>query len=213
MQCLSIVRELLKHYFNIAFLMEKPQDLPGGEAQMRAGIILAFVTYVMALALPLGLFKASLQAVIDLLGTALIMWFALHQTNRLPRMQQAFGGLCGASAFINLASLPIIVFRQSPGEAPVGALAEFVLLVWALSLLAHVIRHTFEIKMVFSIFIAYIYVVIWGSLVNMLVPAPAPAISEVFFESTNSEILVVSYAAYFDSLIAIELVALSATVL
>ena len=152
--------------------MGKPQDLPAGELQMRIGIALAFVTYVIAMAMPLGLFKASLQAAIDLLGTAVILWVALHQTNRLPRMQQAFGGLCGASAFINLASMPITMFRQSSSEAPTAGLAEFVLLVWGLSLIAFVIRHTFEIKMLVSILIAYIYIVIWSSLINTWIPAP-----------------------------------------
>jgi hypothetical protein len=197
--------------------MGKPQDLPVGEAQMRVGIALAFVTYVLALALPFGLFRASSQAVIDLIGTALILWIALHQTNRLARMQQAFGGLCGASAFINLASIPITVFRQSPDEMSVGVLAEFVLLVWGLCLLAHVIRHTFEIKMILSIFIAYVYVVVWGSLINILIPAPVPEtvpeISNVLIEWPGSELLILPHTAFFDSQIAIELVALSTTVL
>lgn len=166
------MRELLKHYFNIAFLMGKPQDLPAGELQMRIGIALAFVTYVMAMAMTIGLFKASLQAAIDLLGTALILWVALYQTNRLPRMQQAFGGLCGASAFINLAYVPITVFRQSSSEAANTGVAEFVLLVWGLSLIAYIIRHTFEIKMLHSILIAYIYLMVWGSLINTWVPEP-----------------------------------------
>jgi len=122
--------------------------------------------------MPFGFFKASLKATIDLLGTALILWVALHQTNRLPRMQQAFGGLCGASAYINLASLPLTFFRPPPGEMVAGGLPEFVLLVWGLSLLAYVIRHTFEIRMVFSVLIAYLYLVIWGTLINTWVPAP-----------------------------------------
>lgn len=188
---------------------------------MRVGITLAFVTYVMALALPFGLFKATLQALIDLLGTALILWFALRQVNRLPRMQQAFGGLCGASALINLASIPIVMYRQSPGELLMGGLAEFVLLVWGLSLLAHVIRHTFEIKMIVSIFIAYVYVVIWGSLINLLIPAPPPTVAPdvlslsttLLIESSAREFFHTTYAAFSESANAIELVALSATVL
>lgn len=163
--------QLITQYFNIAFLMGKPQDLPAGETQMRVGIGLAFVTYVIALTLPLGFFKACLQAVVDLLGTALILWVALRQTNRLPRMHQAFGALCGASAFINIASFLITVFSQSPTEMSVSLLAQFVLLVWGLSLLTHVIRHTFEIRIAFSIIIAYVYVMIWGALVNSLLPA------------------------------------------
>ena len=211
------MRVLLTQYFNIAFLMEKPQELPAGESQMRVGIALAFVTYVMAMSLHLGLFKATLQALIDLLGTALIMWVALRQTDRLGRMQQAFGGLCGASAFINLASLPIVAFRPPQTEATSGVLAEFVLLVWSLSLLAFIIRHTFEIKMFVSILIAYVYVVIWSTIISTLLPAPLAApsseLSNVLFESITNKIFIVSYTPSFGSLSAIEVVASSVTVL
>ena len=45
---------LLRQYFDIAFLMGRPQDLPGGDAQMRIGIALAFVTYVIAVSAGFG---------------------------------------------------------------------------------------------------------------------------------------------------------------
>ena len=47
----ELVTELLKQYFNIAFLMGKPQDLPAGENQMYTGIVLNLVSYVLALSL------------------------------------------------------------------------------------------------------------------------------------------------------------------
>jgi len=40
----------MRQYFNIAFLMGKPQDLPSGAEQMKAGIAFALITYVLALA-------------------------------------------------------------------------------------------------------------------------------------------------------------------
>ena len=196
--------------------MGKPQDLPAGESQMRVGIALAFVTYVIAMVQPLGFFTASLQAVIDLVGTAFLLWFALYQTNRLPRMQQAFGGLCGASALINIASIPIIVLRPPSGEAPLGGLANFVLLVWGLSLLAHVIRHTFEVKMPFSILIAYVYFVIWSTIVRALVPLPNldanSQISNQIMDLAPGPLLLVIHTPPFDSLFVNWVVALSPTV-
>ena len=60
------MHELLRHYFNIAFLMGKPQDLPSGDAQMKVGIALAFVTYIMAVAVPYGVALAAMQALLDL---------------------------------------------------------------------------------------------------------------------------------------------------
>ena len=40
---------LLRQYFRIAFLMGRPQDLPGGADQLRIGVALAALTYVVAL--------------------------------------------------------------------------------------------------------------------------------------------------------------------
>lgn len=177
---LQPVRQLLLHYFNIAFLMGKPQDLPAGMQQMRVGIALAVVTYVMALLVPYGVGRALLQAGIDLVCTALVLYLALVTLGRQARFEQAFGGLCGASAFINLAALPLYNLRPERVDATgtsLTALADFVLLVWGLSLLAHVIRHTFEVKMVVSVLISFIYFIVLSSLIAAIMPAPRSAVS------------------------------------
>ena len=178
------MRELLHQYFNIAFLMGKPQDLPAGIEQMKAGVALAFVTYVIALAVPYGLSRAIFQALIDLACTAMIMHVALSVMGMRPRFEQAFGGLCGASAFINLAALPLYALRPSgPASqtASAGNLADFVLLVWGLSLLGHVIRHTFEINMVVSILVSFIYFILLSTLIAMLMPLPPVTPAELSF--------------------------------
>lgn len=196
--------------------MGKPQDLPGGDAQMKVGIALAFVTYILAVAVPYGVPLAAMQVLLDLAGTGFIVWFALKQTGRLARFQQAFGGLCGASAFINLASLPIYLFRPPPGATEVDngtMLAEFVLLVWGLSLLAHVIRHTFEVRMTISVFIAFAYVLIWSSVIVQLVPPPAIAELDAMHTSDITRLVTSSHTVSFEPLASFELVATSPTVL
>ena len=178
------MRELLHQYFNIAFLMGKPQDLPAGREQMKIGVALAFVTYVAALAIPYGISRAIFQALIDLACTAMIMHVALTVMNLRPRFEQAFGGLCGASAFINLAALPLYAFRPTvvaSETASAGNLADFVLLVWGLSLLGHVIRHTFEIKMFISIVVSFVYFILLSTLISMLMPLPPVTPAELSF--------------------------------
>lgn len=167
------MRELLLQYFNIAFLMGKPQDLPAGEHQMRMGILLAVVTYVLALLVPYGVGRAFLQATIDLVCTGGLLFVSLSLVGRRARFEQAFGGLCGASAFINLAALPLYNLRPDRVDASgtsLTALADFILLVWGLSLLAHVIRHTFEVKMVVSVFVSFVYFITLSSLIAALMP-------------------------------------------
>lgn len=176
------MRELLQQYFNIAFLMGKPQDLPAGALQMRIGIAMALLTYVMALAVPYGVGRALLQAVIDLGCTALFLGFSLMLVGRQARFQQAYGALCGASAFINLAAVPLYTLRApvtDASSASVSALADFVLLVWGLSVLAHIVRHTFDVKMVVSVLISFVYFLVLSSLIAGIMPLPETRTSEM----------------------------------
>ena len=169
------MRELLQQYFNIAFLMGKPQDLPGGKDQMKVGVALALITYVMALAVPYGISRAFLQAIVDLACTAVVLHIALSVMGYKARFDQAFGGLCGASAFINMAAVPLYTLRPSgPGVqgSSISVLADFVLLVWGLSLLGHVIRHTFETGLVLSIVVSFVYFVLLSSLISTFLPMP-----------------------------------------
>ncbi len=155
--------------------MGKPQDLPAGNEQMKIGVALALVTYVMALAVPYGLSRAILQAAIDLGCTALILLVALNLVGFRHRFEQAFGGLCGASAFINMAAVPLYNLRPSGLESSgssIGFFADFLLLVWGLSLLGHVIRHTFELGLVHSIVISFVYFILLSSLISTLLPMP-----------------------------------------
>ena len=183
------MRELLLQYFNIAFLMGKPQDLPAGSDQMKAGITLALITYVMALLVPYGIGRAFVQALIDLGCTALVFYLALTLTERKSRFEQAFGGLCGASAFINAAAIPLYSLRPAgpvSQSASATMFADFVLLVWGLSLLGHVIRHTFEVRLVVSIVISFIYFILLSSLISTLMPVQPTIESEVSFFNGES---------------------------
>jgi len=99
------VTALLKHYFNIAFLMGKPQDLPAGETQMFIALVLNFVTYVVALMTFNGFGEAAMHAAIDLGCTGLLFYFGLRLVNRVARFEQAFGALCGAGAVLNVVAI------------------------------------------------------------------------------------------------------------
>ena len=92
-------------------------------------------------------------------------------TGRQARFQQAYGAYCGAVSFANLAAL--IMYRGTPSEDPVLALGDFVLLVWNLCLLGHIIRHAFEVRIFLSLVFALIYVYLITSLIFRVLPLPS----------------------------------------
>ena len=102
----------------------------------------------------------------------MLLWVCLRAVGRQARFQQAYGAYCGAVSFANLAALAI--YRSgAQSAAPALALGDFVLLVWNLCLLGHVIRHTFEIRMVPSIVAALLYVFLITNLMFSVLPLPS----------------------------------------
>lgn len=167
------VAELLHQYFRIAFLMGRPQDLPGGRAQLQIGVVLAFATYMVALLGVYGFARSLVHVLLDLGCTGLGFYLALSLVGHPGRFEQAFGGLCGASAFVNAVAVPVYLDRPPAGAADAApTLAEFVLLVWSLSLLAHVLRHTFGVRLSVGIGIAFLYVIVLTTLMDALLPSP-----------------------------------------
>lgn len=161
--------------------MGKPQDLPPGENQLYVAIVLNFVTYVMALTSRIGIGKAAMHALLDISITGLILYLALMFTSLLPRLQQALGAICGAGAVLNLAATPMILFSQTPaGQEPdkIAVLSHFVLLVWSLSLVGHVLRHTFNIRMSTSIVAAVVYYLFIISVFELVFPPASSGVAQ-----------------------------------
>jgi len=153
--------------------MGKPQDLPAGENQLYTAIVLNMVTYVLALISFVGIGGAILHAAIDLACTGLFLYLGLMLVGRLPRFEQSYGALCGAGAILNLAAIPLLQLTIAPETEFAQSLstsARFLLLVWSLSLVGHVLRHTFSLNMYVSISIAVVYYVLITSVLSWLFP-------------------------------------------
>ena len=168
------VAQLLKKYFDIAFLMGKPQDLPAGRNQLQIAVVLNFVTYVLALVRFDGVGKASLHAAIDIACVAALFYVGLSFTKQLARFNQAFGAICGANAILNLFGLLLfsLTINEDVASSPqLAQLSLFVLIVWTLTLLAHVLRHTFNLRIFNSVMAALVYYLFILQLLSFVSPA------------------------------------------
>lgn len=165
--------------------MSKPQDLPAGPHQMIVGVVANLVTYITALLIIYGSDGVVMHALLDIGATGLILYLALRLCGMLPRFEQAFGALCGASAILNLAAVPLLYSSQSVGEGEAGAVSIgfYLVLVWSFSLTAHVVRHTFGIHMIASIGVAVVYYIFINSLLAVIYPpAEAAAVGDLSWQ-------------------------------
>ncbi len=157
---------LLQQFLKIAFLTGKPYDLPGDRGTLHLAIALSFLTYVIATWQLYSPPKAIAHALLDLLLAGSVFYIALSAFNKSARFPQAFAALCGANAVLNAATLPVILTRLDRVEsATVDSqerlyLIEFFFLVWSISVVAHVIRFSFDTNIPISIAAAVGYVML-----------------------------------------------------
>lgn len=144
--------------------------MPSGERPFIIGVICAVLTYVAALAVDFGVGYALTRALVDIGVSGLAFYLCLRAVGRQARFQQAYGAYCGAVSFANAAAFFLYAGGTAGQES--FSIADFVLLVWNLSLLGHVIRHTFELRMTLSIAAALVYVYLMTTLLFALLPLP-----------------------------------------
>ena len=158
------VSSLLQHFLKIAVLTGKPYDLPGDRTTVQLAVGLSFVTYVVA---TWQLYSPGIAIGLAMLDIALaggVLHFALGSTGKAERFNQAFAGYCGANAVLNIAILPVILSRLSQENGSLdGAqqefdLAAFFFLVWSISVIAHIIRFSFDTNIPTSIVAALAYI-------------------------------------------------------
>lgn len=168
------MKERLRQYLRIALLAGRPQDLPGGSDAMLFAMLLSLLTYLLAVAPLRGLASAIGFALFDLGFAAAVLYGGLMLVSRTARFLQAYGALCGAGAILNLAAIPLFQWVAADGTLADGASVAYVLqmlhLVWSLAVIAHVIRHTFEVRMGTSVLLAFAVVLLQMSVVAAVFP-------------------------------------------
>lgn len=157
---------LLQQFLKIAFLTGKPYDLPGDRGTLQLAVTLSFLTYVIATWQLYPPAKAISHAVLDLVLAGSVFYIALSIVGKSARFSQSFAALCGANAVLNAATLPIILTRLHRTESAAAEaqqqphLIEFFFLVWSISVVAHVIRFSFDTNIPISIVAAVGYILL-----------------------------------------------------
>jgi len=169
---------LIKSWASIAFLTGKPSELPGDLLSLRYAVLATLASYIFVVSIDQGLGRALMYSIFDLAVAGLCLYLALNLQGRIERFVQAFHAYCGASSILNLASLPMLAGRSadttglSDQSQAVGfsipMLVEFVYIVWGISVVAHIVRFTFDTGIASSVLIStgylFFYLFLLGSL-------------------------------------------------
>ena len=166
------LNRLLVLFLEISLLRKGPQDVPSSAFLVLSTAVLGLLSGVVVLsdsfAGPGGALGAQL---LDLVLLTTFVYIGLQITGRLGRLYQALAAFFGCGVLINIATLLAIALSGPVEEGAltgVGAMLHVFIMIWALVVIAHILRHTFEIAFMGGVALAVAYFLLVNSLVQQL---------------------------------------------
>lgn len=167
---------LLKLFIDICRLRAKPQDVPASNALLLLTMALAIVSGIVSISN--SVYEVSqiiLISLMDVAVTLILLSVSLNLMKLSSRLLQTATAIFGTGAIISLLSLPVMLLMNSSPENPgyqlLGALLYFALLIWGLTVMAHILRHSFELPLTGGLLIAIGYFLLINTLIQTFFPA------------------------------------------
>ena len=161
-------------YWRIVLLQAKPQDVPASAVVMYVSIAAVVIINLIALIARFGVATGIALVVVDLVLLVGLLHITLRLANKSARFTQTLSALCGTGAWLSLLSLPLVFTADEIGglekASPSLAILLIVFHVWNITLIGHIVRHSFEVSFALGVAgaIAYTFGVI--IIADMLIP-------------------------------------------
>ena len=166
------MQALIFRFFDICILRAGPQDLPSSLFLLRLVVVLSTVVGVL-LNLPTEGFSQSLAiALFNVVFLSAFLYLGLKLRNKLARFRQSLTAMMGSNIIIGLVMMPFmftLVSAKLDGESSPVALQMFLLLlVWDITVFAHIIRHSFDIRLGYGFVVSLGYLILSWMLIDMI---------------------------------------------
>lgn len=164
---------LLNVFVDICLLRAGPQDLPVSGFLVVMTALLSLLTGTLVIVGTFGSLGTALAAqILDILLLLGLLRLVLQITGKSARLPQAASAMFGSGALINLVTMPIQLLDpgdpSASGASELSGLFYLFLIIWALVIVGHIIRHTLEIRMVSGIVLALAYFLVVNYIVQSL---------------------------------------------
>lgn len=157
---------LVKLFFDLCLLRAKPQDIPASRGLL--GVTLAVYTTVSLIlaSVQLPAQRALLYALADVVILAVLTHLVLLVRRFPERFTQTLTALAGSGAVLGVITWPLAHIQQP-------SLLVLILVIWSISVTAHILRHALSLSLTLGIVISLGYLIVTLTIVGALFP-PAP---------------------------------------
>jgi hypothetical protein len=169
------VKKLLNVFVDICLLRAAPQDLPASTFLLFVTAVLGVITGTVTIVETFGgVANAFMAQLIDLGLLVLFLKLGLSYRNLTSRFLQSATALFGSGFLVNLVAMPLQLLIDGDPSASllseIGVLLYVFLMVWAIVIVAHVFRHTFELRFLGGTVLAIGYFLFLNLVIQVLFP-------------------------------------------
>ncbi len=171
----SPVSALFNYFFELCLLRVKPQDLPASGALLGLVILANITVGVLAFSgLYGGVARALMAGVVESLFFLTALGLLLYCKGLLSRFTQSATALLGSSTLLAIILIPLYSMGGGAADhtamAVVADLGALLLLIWSLTIMGHILRHTLEIPFGHGVLLGMIYFLLSSLFVGSLFP-------------------------------------------
>lgn len=167
------MQALLILFWRISRLQKGPEDIPASTALFVLLLILSLLLDLVStnLGLPdVRVFEVLLIVIIANASILALTAMLLQVFGYLQRIMQTLIAMLGASVFITLFAMPVLLALQSRMDNPGGwGMLLLVLEVWHLMITAHILRSALSVSMLLGIMLATGYKLLGYQIVSLFV--------------------------------------------
>lgn len=150
--------EIIKLLFDICLFKKGPQDLPASVWLLRVLVIVDVCVSFLMLSIHTNWFNSVLQAIVGALLVLGFSWFMLYLTRKRGRFVQTAIAFLGSDALISFFALPGMASMTIGAGALLAFIITIGLMIWHWAITGHIIRSALEQGWVFSLGLAFLYI-------------------------------------------------------
>jgi hypothetical protein len=164
---------LFNLFLDICLLRKGPQDVPASMAMTKMCLLVYGLSGLLVLLTKASLPVALLQILLDMVLLGGLLYLGLTLSRHRNRFEQTLSALTGTGSLIGLLTFPLAIWidhQQPDGDIALPSTLVFVLMVWSIAVIAHILRHTFETSIWLGALYALGYTFLYWTLAGWIVP-------------------------------------------
>ena len=166
------MQALIFRFFDICLLRAGPQDIPASPFLLRLVVVLSVIVGIFLNLQTKGFSQSLMISLFNAIWLIAFLYFILQLRGKQPRFKQTLIAMMGTNVILGVLIMPFmyhLVAAEAAGEsAPLAFQFFLLLLVWDLTVFAHIIRHSLDIRLGYGFVISFGYLILSWWVIEMI---------------------------------------------